>query len=369
MPYVQRQTKLQKELEAAGIACAVVMPGPNLRYLTGLQMKSSERMALAFFPRDMNQKPALLLPALERPQAEARLTFEARFYSYEDAAGPDKALAQLVSDLELAGKLVGIEYQQLRALELRALEGAAAGCSTIALEAILAQQRVIKDAVEIEAMKRAIALTEVALEETIAAIRPGRTEREIARRFQLELLEAGAEEPSFTPIVVAGPNGGSPHALPSERPLAKGDMVTLDVGAVCGGYAGDITRCVALGTLDPGLEKVYQIVCEANAAGREACRPGTAAADVDGAARRFIERAGYGKYFIHRTGHGLGLEVHEPPYIVAGNAQELQPGMTFTVEPGIYLPGRGGARVEDDMLMTADGAETLTRFPRELIRL
>jgi Xaa-Pro dipeptidase len=368
-PYVKRQTKLQKELQGAGISCAVVMPGPNLRYLTGLQMKPSERMTLTFFPMNGAEIPALLLPLLEKRQAEARLTFKARVYAYEDREGPQKALAQLVRDLALAGQRLGIEYQQMRTLELRSLEAAVNKCSTVPLEGPLAQLRATKDATEIEAMKRAIALSEVALGKTIEAIRPGRTEQEISRYFQRELLEAGTEGPPFTPIVVSGPNGGSPHALPSERRLAAGDLITFDVGVAWEGYAGDITRCVALGKLDPELEKIYQIVCEANTAGREACKPDAPAEEVDRAARQVIERAGYGKFFIHRTGHGLGLEVHEPPYIVEGNAQELQPGMTFTVEPGIYLPGRGGARVEDDMLMTTDGAETLTHFSRELIRL
>jgi len=121
--------------------------------------------------------------------------------------------------------------------------------------------------------------------------------------------------------------------------------------------------------VDPELERIYEIVQAANEAGRKACKPGIAAQEVDRAARRVIEEAGYGKYFIHRTGHGLGLEVHEPPYILEGNRQELQPGMTFTVEPGIYLPGKGGVRIEDNMLITSRGAETLTSFPRELIHL
>ncbi len=345
------------------------MPGPNLRYLTGLQMKPSERMTLAFFPMNEAEDPAMLLPALERPHAEACLAAGVRFYVYEDAKGPHRALAQLMGDLRLSGQRLGIEYQQLRALELRALEATAASCSTVPLEETLAEQRVIKDASEIEALKQAITLTESALQRTILAIRPGRTEQEIARRFQQELLEDGADGLSFMPIVVAAPNGGSPHTVPSDRPLAKGDLITFDVGAAYAGYPGDITRCVALGKLDPEFEKIYQIVCEANTAGREACRLGTTAEEVDRASRRVITQAGYGEYFIHRTGHGLGLEVHEPPFIVEGNKQTLQPGMTFTVEPGIYLPGRGGARVEDDMLMTAEGAETLTSFPRELIRL
>ncbi len=367
--YRSRRARLRKQLQDEGLACAVIMPGPNLRYLTGLQMHSSERMALAFFSAQQDQEPTLLLPALERPQAEAQLQDAARFYAYEDVQGPQAALGRIAQELELAGGRLGIEYHQLRALELRAIEAVAPGCQTVSLEALLARLRSIKDPEELAALRRAIALTEELLDRTIKSIRPGQSEREVARYFLRALLESEAEAPSFTPIVVSGPNGGSPHALPSERRLQPGDLITLDVGASLEGYPGDITRCVALGELEPELAKIYQLVLAANSAGRQACRPGTPAETVDRAARQVIEQAGYGQYFIHRTGHGLGLEVHEPPFIIAGNPQPLQPGMTFTVEPGIYLPGRGGARVEDDILITDNGAETLTRFPRELIHL
>jgi Xaa-Pro dipeptidase len=171
----------------------------------------------------------------------------------------------------------------------------------------------------------------------------------------------------FEPIVVAGPNAASPHAVPSDRPIRPGEPIVIDCGAVMGGYVSDITRTVAFGGLPEEMMRVYEVVRRANEAGRAAVRPGRAAQEVDRAARRVIREAGYGDYFIHRTGHGLGLEVHEPPYIVEGNRLPLQVGMTFTVEPGVYLPGVGGVRIEDDMLVTPEGAETLTAFPRELI--
>jgi Xaa-Pro dipeptidase len=174
---------------------------------------------------------------------------------------------------------------------------------------------------------------------------------------------------SFSPIVVAGPNAASPHSTPSERPIESGETIVVDCGATVGGYAADITRTFAIGELEPEMAQVYDVVRAANAAGRRAVRPGIPAEQVDQAARAVIEDAGYGEYFIHRTGHGLGLEIHEPPYIVAGNRQLLEPGMTFTVEPGIYLPGRGGVRIEDDVVVTADGGDSLTTFPREFAKL
>jgi len=345
----------------------VVVPGPNLRYLTGLHMKPSERITLAFLP--VEAEPALLLPLLERPHVENQLKINSRLYSYRDEEGPDAAFAQITRELALEKKTLGVELLQMRVLELRRIETHALGCRITGLEEGLAQLRMIKDESEIDSLRKAVALTEKTLQKTIDAIRPGMSEREIASVYQLELLKSGGDEISFTPLVVSGPNTGSPHASPGERVVQQGDLVTLDCGARWNGYAGDITRSVALGTVDPELERIYEIVQAANEAGRKACKPGIAAQEVDRAARRVIEEAGYGKYFIHRTGHGLGLEVHEPPYILEGNRQELQPGMTFTVEPGIYLPGKGGVRIEDNMLITSRGAETLTSFPRELIHL
>ncbi len=362
-----RHERLQRELKRRKIDCAVIVPGPNLRYLTGLCLKPSERITLAFIPLD--REPALLLPLLEVPQAEQALKAEAKLYSYGDEEGPDQALSQLVRDLELKGKTLGVELRQMRLLELKQLKRHLADCRRVELDGAMEELRMIKDDSEIRLLRQALELTESVLAKTIRAIRPGVSERAIAQVYQRELLEAGGEGVSFEPIVVSGPNSGSPHASAGERAIQPGDIVTLDCGASWGGYLGDITRNVAMGRLDPELEEIYKIVKEANAAGREACRPGVAVQEVDRAARQVIERAGYGRYFIHRTGHGLGLEVHEPPYIIGGNEQELQPGQVFTVEPGIYLPGKGGVRLEDVMLITTEGAETLTRFPRELIRL
>jgi Xaa-Pro dipeptidase len=192
----------------------------------------------------------------------------------------------------------------------------------------------------------------------------GLTERELAQRLTAEMLDAGADSIAFM-IVVAGPNGADPHAGPSERPLQNGDLLTIDCGAVHSGYIADITRTFAIGAVEDKLREIYELVLQANAAGRAAVRPGVAAQDVDRSARAVIEAAGYGEEFFHRTGHGLGLETHEPPYIVEGNERLLEPGMLFTVEPGIYVGGLGGVRIEDDVVVTPSGAETLTHFPRE----
>ena len=345
---------------------AVLVPGPNLRYLTGLTTRPSERLFLGIVPRV--GAPRFLVPALERPTVERALPDDARIESFRDDDGPDQALARLIHDLPLSEATVGVEYGRMRVGELRALETHVPLTSVVDLAPTAMALRQIKDADEIDALRRAVALTEDLLTAMIEAIEPGVTEREVVRAYQRALLDSDAEAVPFSPIVASGPNTDSPHAHPGERHLQRGDLITIDCGAVVDGYAGDITRNVALGEIDPELERIHQVVLEANAAGRDACQPGATAESVDRAARAVIDAAGYGEHFMHRTGHGMGLEVHEPPQVMAGNDQALAPGMVFTVEPGIYVPDLGGARVEDDMLITDGGAESLTRYPRELIR-
>jgi Xaa-Pro dipeptidase len=193
------------------------------------------------------------------------------------------------------------------------------------------------------------------------------TEKEIASELCVQLLRHGSEsELPFAPIVCAGPNSATPHASPSDRKLQRGDLLVIDWGATADGYISDLTRTFAVGEVDAEYKKIAQIVLKANEAGRAAGRPGVPCANVDSAARSVIEAAGYGTYFTHRTGHGIGMEGHEEPYIRDDNVRMLYPGMAYTVEPGIYLPGRGGVRIEDNVVVTKDGVEVLSDMPREL---
>ncbi len=193
------------------------------------------------------------------------------------------------------------------------------------------------------------------------------TEKEIAAELVVQLLRHGSQsDMPFAPIVSSGPNSANPHAVPSDRKLRPGDLLVVDWGAAVDGYISDLTRTFAVGKVDEEYRKIHQIVLEANAAGRAAAQPGVPCANVDSAARTVIEKAGYGQYFTHRTGHGIGMEPHEDPYMRGDNLQLLEPGMAFTVEPGIYLPGRNGVRIEDNVVITEDGAECLSDMPREL---
>jgi Xaa-Pro dipeptidase len=232
---------------------------------------------------------------------------------------------------------------------------------------VLSQLRLKKDSAEVDAMRRAVKIAQDALEATIPVIRIGMSERELSSELVMQLLKHGSEpELPFPPIVSGGPNSANPHASPSERKLQAGDMLVVDWGASYDGYISDLTRTFAVGRVDEEYAKIHKIVQESNAAGRAAAKPSASCANVDKAARDVIEKAGYGKYFTHRTGHGIGMEGHEDPYMRGDNMQLLEPGMAFTVEPGIYLPDRNGVRIEDNVVITEDGVDCLSDMPREM---
>jgi Xaa-Pro dipeptidase len=369
--YASRIRALQELQSAQGLDCVALLPGANLRYFTGLAGHLSERPLVAFIPAA--GQPALALPVLEVPGARALLPDDVQLLAYSDEEGHEQVFHQVVDALGLGrdGVSLGVEYLAMRLLEARRIEQVFPGCRLLATEPWLPTLRMRKDEAEIALIRRAVEIAQAAMERLLqeGAIREGRTELQVASDLRVATLREGGQEEAFAPIVVAGPNSASPHADPSDRPLARGDLVTVDWGASYQGYRSDITRTFVLGEPSPEIERIYDAVLAANQSGRLTARPGMPAQEVDRAARRAITLAGYGPYFLHRTGHGLGLETHEPPYIVEGALDILEPGMTFTVEPGVYVPGLGGVRIEDDVLITPDGRETLTTMPRELIRL
>lgn len=364
-PYLSRQARLATALQNAGLGALALNPGPSLIYLTGLHFHLMERPTVAIFVPHM--PPVLVMPELEGAKTQG-LPFPVQVFPYgEDPATWPGVFHQAMLATQVGTRPVGVEPVRLRVLELRLLEAAAPEAQFVSAEGVLAELRMSKDAAEVSAMRKAARVAQDALLVALESFKVGMTERQLAAELTLQLLRHGSDpELPFAPIVSGGPNSANPHATPSDRPISPGDLLVIDWGAAVDGYFSDITRTFAIGPVEAELERIAQVVAEANAAGRAAARPGIQAGEVDQAARSVIEAAGYGPYFIHRTGHGLGLEGHEPPYIRAGNPLRLAPGMTFTVEPGIYLPGRNGVRIEDDVVITADGAESLTDLPREL---
>jgi Xaa-Pro dipeptidase len=361
----QRIQRLAELMAAHAVDCVVVMPGANLQYLAEVPLRPSERPTLAFF--SAHTKPAAVVPAFEVTRFTAGSTsIDWQLFPWSDETGPVAAFAAAATALRLAGKTLAIEETVLRVGELRLLEASAYDVHFTPAEPLLASLRIRKDTTEIAKMRQAVAITEGALEAILSKIRVGMSERLIADHLIAELRQRGAEALAFEPTVVSGPNSALPHGEPSHRTLNAGDLLLLDFGVTVGGYASDITRTVAFGEIGADLRGVYEVVRRANEAGRAAARPGNEIQEVDRAARKVIVDAGYGQYFMHRAGHGLGLDIHEPPFAREGDTTVLEPGMTFTVEPGIYLPGKGGVRIEDDLVITLTGNESLTTFDREL---
>jgi len=245
----------------------------------------------------------------------------------------------------------------------------ALSCELVPATELLWKLRAVKDPEELEAMTAAQRIAERALEDILNDIRPGITEKELAARLLYRMLHYGAEDKSFDPIVVSGPNGSLPHGVPSEKPVQAGEFVTMDFGCIYGGYCSDMTRTVAVGHVTEEMEAVYQTVLAAQEAGIAAARAGVTGKAVDGAARAVIEQAGYGKAFSHSFGHGVGVEIHESPNASALNDRPLPAGAVISAEPGIYLPGRMGVRIEDVIVLTETGCRNLTQASKELLIL
>jgi Xaa-Pro dipeptidase len=373
--YLTRIGALQALQQANAIDCVALVPGANLRYFTGLAMHLSERPTVALIPAEGKTQDAapltLVLPVLEAPAAREQLPADVNLFAYSDEEGHEHAFFQAAEALRLENGALGVEYLGMRLLEARRIEQAAPGCRLLAVEPWLPKLRQTKDEVEIAIMRRAVEIAEKAILHLLdqGAIHPGRTEREVAADLQIALLQEGSQGEAFPPLVLAGPNSAQPHASPSDRLLAEGDLLIVDWGAVYKGYRSDITRTFVLGEPTAEMLRCHDAVLAANQAARLGVRPGLPGRDIDRLARRSITLAGYGEFFLHRTGHGLGLETHEPPYLVEGNLELLEAGMSFTVEPGVYVPGLGGVRIEDDVVVTEDGSQTLTTLPRDLVRL
>jgi Xaa-Pro dipeptidase len=315
----------------------------------------------------MNNPPVIVLPELEKAKI-ANLPYPIQAFTYSDDPTIWASVFQnAVQSASMDGRRIGVEPTRLRVLELSFLEAAAPQAQFVFADEVLADLRICKDPSEIHALQMAVEIAQDALQATLPQVKVGVTERELASELTLQLLRAGSEpEISFSPIVASGLNSANPHGVPTDRPLSPGDMLIFDWGATYNGYTSDLTRTFAISEIDPEFERIAAIVDDANTAGRAAARRGVTAGSVDQAARAVIEQAGYGQYFFHRTGHGIGMEGHEAPYIRAGSDFILQAGMTFTIEPGIYLPDRGGVRIEDNVVITAEGARTLSDYPRDV---
>ena len=359
--FQQRCLRAQEQMRLHGVDALIVTPSSDLVYLTGHPSHLSERLTAFAVPAA--GEPFLVAPRLEAPLAREAATFFS-VHTWTDGEDPYALLRSLLPN----GLQRVAVSDQMWSVHLLRMQDGLRSASFAPSAPILAPLRRVKDAAEIATLKQAAAAADVTMAGILAQPLAGRSEREVGRAIAELLIEHGHASADFA-IVAGGPNSGSPHHATGDRVLRDGDALTLDFGGVFNRYFSDITRSVFIGKAPDEYRRIYEVVRQANQAVFEAVRPGVACQDVDRAARRVINDAGYGEYFIHRTGHGLGLDVHEEPYMVEGNTTVLEPGMVFSDEPGIYIPGRYGVRTEDILVVTERGGERLNNAPRELREL
>jgi Xaa-Pro aminopeptidase len=363
MPEIHAARRAAAQARLAELeADAVLVTAPaNVRYLTGLASSNA----------------ALLLPA----DGAGLLATDSRYQlaAERDAADLELSLARFIEPVLAAEagrrglRRLAVETHHLTVDQYEQVAAAAGDAGLVSFGKKIEELRTVKDPSELELIGTACRITDQALADVLPLIRPGLSEHALATALDLRMAELGAERPAFDTIVASGPNGALPHHVPSGRPLRRGDLITMDFGAQFAGYHADMTRTVALGEPAGWQRDIYQLVATAQQAGCLAVRPDAALREVDAAARDLIAEAGHGGHFGHGLGHGVGLEVHEAPMIGYGSTGKLENRVSVTVEPGVYLPGQGGVRIEDVLIVgagAADGtAEILTRTTKELLAL
>ena len=360
-----RLDRARSAAAAADTDALLIAPGSDLRYLLGQAGGSFERLTTLVVPADGT--PALVVPKLEAPGYADVPTDElgVELLTWVDGDDPYKLVADRLGK---PGRVAVSDFTP--ALHVLALRSALGTAEQTLAGPVVRELRMRKDAAEIASLRDAGAAIDRVHARVHEWLRPGRTEAEVGADIAAAIVEEGHAQADFV-IVGSGPNGASPHHDVSDRVIEQGDVVVVDIGGpLPAGYNSDSTRTYAVGEpRDADVAETYAVLQRAQAAAVAAVKPGVTAEAVDAAARDVIAEAGFGEFFIHRTGHGIGLDVHEEPYIIAGNALPLEPGMAFSVEPGIYQPGRWGARIEDIVIVTADGVESVNNQPHELVVL
>lgn len=353
--------RLRNLVHASGFNAVAVVPGPNFRYLTGIDFHLLERPLIMFVAEEGD--PVVLIPYLELPKWE-EAGIQAKLFAWKDADGYEHAFQSAIRALGMGAK-IGVEGLRMRVLEGFLIDRYGGGHVALADE-IFVDLRIIKSPEEIQRHRKAVQISEDALSKTLANIELGMTERDIAKMIAHYHSEAGGQGDAFGAIVLFGARSALPHGIPGNTPLKKGDTMLIDFGTTYEGYVSDLTRTFFVGEPSGQARALYDAVKAANAAGRAAVKPGVTAEAVDLVTAQKLKDAGFADHILHRTGHGIGTDVHEDPSISEGNQRKLAEGMVFTVEPGLYIDGQFGIRIEDNVVVTADGCESLSTFSREL---
>ena len=355
----QRLAALRVKMKETGTDLVAIGPGSHMQWLLGFHPHADERPCLLLVG---TEKETFLMPGLNAEGSREETDIE--FHTWADAEGPHSALVAALASID-AGEAKNVVLDETMRADFALLVlSALPEPSYRFTDATLGALRMRKDAAEFASLKMNAGIADRAMLKAFDAIRPGISERELAAVIKDRFAEEGAT-PAFW-IVGAGGNGAFPHHQTGERRLAEGDAVVIDIGGRKDGFPSDITRMAVVGRPPEGYGQIHTIVEKAVQAALKAARPGVLAKEVDAAARRVIDDAGYGEYFVHRTGHGMGIDGHEPPYITSTSETVLEEGMVFSIEPGIYIPGRFGIRLEDIVILREDGPEILSSLPRDL---
>ncbi|MHB1391902.1 MAG: M24 family metallopeptidase [Clostridia bacterium] len=357
--------KLTALMKERGVKALVLSPSMNMLYTTGFNTFPGERLLVSVL--DASGEVVFVVPKMYEQEVMGKAAFD-RILSWDDSQDPGKILGVLCSEKGYAGSTIAIE-DTMWFTAFEKIYEAFKGARFIKASSIIGELRKHKTVDEADKMRKSSERADKALGKVIPIIKAGMRETEVRDILEAELKIQGMSSVSFDTIIGSGPNSALPHYTAGERILQAGDSIVIDFGGVFQGYCSDMTRTVMLGKATKEYREVYETVKEAQRKAVEAVRPGMKASEIDAAARRYIAEKGYGDYFIHRTGHGIGMEVHEEPYISNTSKSILQPGMVFSIEPGVYLPGKFGVRIEDLVMVTEDGVEVLNKYTKELIEI
>lgn len=354
-----RISRLLDQCRKAGLDGVIITPGPNMRYLIHFTLEVFERHS--FLLAGFNRKPALLVPLLDEEKAVESVGNLCDVSSYRDEDGPWKWVEQMLSDVSGVAGVEGVMSLGL----YRMLESRAKRLRFVEVDDLLRSMRVVKDAEEVARHRESAKILQEAMLRTLGEFHVGVRERELMFAFHRHACELGAET-SYC-LIQSGPNSSKPHMEPTARKIGRDEILVFDAAVTYDGYYSDITRTVSTGKISEKQKGIFEVVLKAQEQAIKQAGPGVLAEQLDQVARKHISDEGFAQYFIHRTGHGLGLEVHEEPYIRAGNKTPLREGMIFTVEPGIYIPGQFGVRLEDNLVVSSSGVENTTTLPKTLI--
>lgn len=360
---MNKLSNLQQILKQMQVDAALITDPHNVFYLTGFNSDPKERLlgVMVF----AEAEPFLICPAMEAPDAKAA-GWMGEIAGHTDTQDAMHVLYEIANKRKQTMDSIAIEKAHMTVDRYDAINRYFQSPEIHAIDDQLNAMRVVKDERELDILRHAAGLADYAIEVAAQTMCEGMTEIELMTEIETALKKRGITHMSFDTTVLTGPKAASPHGKTGDRKIKKGDLVLMDLGVIYEGYCSDITRTLAFGEPGEQAKEIYEIVRLSEQAALEAVRPGVTAAELDGISRSVIEKAGYGEYFTHRLGHGLGISVHEFPSIHGGNDMPLQEGMVFTIEPGIYIPGQVGVRIEDDVAVTKEGYEVLTNYPKQL---